>query len=222
MAPLQVIGAGFSRTGTDSLRVALNRLGYRTHHMKELHMKECDPTASNRFREAYLHPEEPVDWDSLYEGYDAACDVPTVCFLPRLLEKYPDAKVILTDRDPDSWYNSVKRTIYNFHQNVPESAPAYVKDAQNMAKIFLDGDFGTEKFLEDPDAMKAKLVKNSEWVKANVPADRLLVIKVGEGNYQDLCSFLGKDILDEPYPNGNNADDVINFIEDAYAGKASQ
>lgn len=130
--------------------------------------------------------------------------------------------MILTERDPDSWYTSVKNTIYNFHQDVPDNAPAYVKDAQNMAKIFLDGDFGTKKFLEDPDAMKAKLVKNSEWVKANVPADRLLVIKVGVGNYPDLCAFLGKDLIDEPYPNGNNTNDVINFIENAYAGRATR
>ncbi|KAI7897817.1 uncharacterized protein BX663DRAFT_526980, partial [Cokeromyces recurvatus] len=108
MAPLEVIGAGFGRTGTDSLRAALNMLGYKTHHMKcFFEDPELDP---DLFYDAYFH-RETADWDQLYKDYNAAVDWPTVEFYKELLKKYPKAKVLLTIRSADSWYNSVKNTI---------------------------------------------------------------------------------------------------------------
>ena len=57
------------------------------------------------FTEAYDHPEtqDEVDWGYLYDGFDAALDWPTCSFVVPLMKKYPDAKLILTVRDPDSW-----------------------------------------------------------------------------------------------------------------------
>lgn len=132
---------------------------------------------------------------------------PTICLLDRLLKDFPNVKVILTERDPESWYNSVKTTIWpiQFKVKEVEGVPQNLLDSQTMAgTIFLDGDYGSDKFL-DKEAMKAKFVKHYEWVKANVPPERLLVFKLGEANYKDLCAFLGKDEIDEPYPKTNSA-----------------
>ena len=106
--PLKVIGAGFGRTGTSSLKRALEDLGFGPcHHMTEL----------------LAHPEQlpvweaaiaghAVDWDALFREYQAAVDWPAAAFYAPLLERYPDARVILTVRDAERWYDSARNTIY--------------------------------------------------------------------------------------------------------------
>ncbi|KAI9491218.1 P-loop containing nucleoside triphosphate hydrolase protein [Zychaea mexicana] len=204
MAPLEVIGAGVSRSGTDSLRTALNMLGYNTHHMRS--MFECD-RKPEVFEEAYLHPEKPVDWDELYEGFSAAVDCPTISFLDRLFDYYPNVKVILTKRDPDSWYKSVLNTIYNFHDKLPENPKDYAIRNRKMTKtIFLQGAFmDLQKFKDEPEVMKARYEAHNAWVLENVPADRLLVLDLRDGiTWEKICPFLGKPIPNEPYPHVND------------------
>ncbi|KAI8146476.1 P-loop containing nucleoside triphosphate hydrolase protein [Fennellomyces sp. T-0311] len=199
MAPLKVIGASFGRTGTDSFRIALNKLGYNTHHMRSMHEPNAQPEL---FTKAYLHPEEPVDWDQIYEGYDAACDWPTVSFLEPLLKKYPDAKVILTVRDPDSWYKSVMNTVYKIHSTMKVHTEGKMKfNAEMIETIVLDGAFGNDD-INNAEAMKAKFIEHIAWVKKHVPADRLLVLELGEG-WDRLCKFLDKPVPNEPYPHAN-------------------
>ncbi|KAI9491226.1 P-loop containing nucleoside triphosphate hydrolase protein [Zychaea mexicana] len=208
MAPLEVIGAGMSRTGTDSLRTALNMLGYNTHHMRSMY--ECD-RKPEVFEEAYLHPEKPVDWDELYEGFSAAADCPTISFLDRLFDYYPNAKVILTKRDPDSWYKSVLNTIYKFRDELPENAKDYAIRSRRMFKtIFLQGAFiDGQKFEDEPEVMKARYEAHNAWVLENVPADRLLVLDLQDGiTWEKICPFLGKPIPDESYPHVNDTKSV--------------
>ncbi|ORY95845.1 P-loop containing nucleoside triphosphate hydrolase protein [Syncephalastrum racemosum] len=215
MAPLKVIGAGFSRTGTDSLRAALNNLGFTTMHMREL--LDRDHGTSQMFLDAYQHPEKPVDWDLLYEGYDAAVDLPTYLLLDRLLEVYPDAKVVLTERDADSWYHSFNNTILKMVPNIPADTPQHIRDTQNMALgTILDG-VPYDGIAVDEKVFKAKYTKHYEWVKANVPPERLLVFKQGHANYPELCAFLGiKDVPDEPFPFINKSQVMQNYIQDVY------
>ena len=105
---LKVIGAGFGRTGTKSLKQALEDLGFGPcYHMVE----------------AFAHPEhvpvweaaaqgEPVEWEDIFRGYQSAVDWPAAAFYAQLMARYPDARVILTVRDPDRWYESVLNTLY--------------------------------------------------------------------------------------------------------------
>ncbi|KAI8877192.1 hypothetical protein K501DRAFT_337602, partial [Backusella circina FSU 941] len=194
MAPLQVIGAGFGRTGTDSLREALNILGYNTHHMKSMFM---DPEQNyDDFYNAYINKD--ADWDKIYNKYDAAVDWPTCTFYKELMEKYPEAKVVLTVRSAESWYKSCAKTIHpraidpNFHT---ESA----KKFKRMAKtIILDGALNDPVAFADEENIKSLFNNHNEEVKHYVPADRLYVMELGEG-WNGLCKFLNKDVPEVPY-----------------------
>ena len=113
--PLKVIGAGFGRTGTLSLKVALEQLGFtKCYHMTEVfakpdHVKLWDAAARG----------EPVDWEALFRGYQATVDWPGCNFYQEYIRLYPEAKVILTLRDPDRWYDSARQTIYQQQQAFP-------------------------------------------------------------------------------------------------------
>src|SRR5215212_7838314 len=114
---LEVIGAGFGRTGTMSLKVALEQLGYGPcYHMVELFEH---PDHVERW-EAAVRGEEPVDWEEVFAGYRATVDWPGAAFYKELSERYPEAKVILTVRDPDRWYESARNTIFTL-QDVASS-----------------------------------------------------------------------------------------------------
>src|SRR3954451_16498267 len=106
---LTVMGAGFGRTGTLSLKAALEELGLGPcYHMREaIQHPDHVPTWESAARG------EPVDWDRFLGGYRATVDWPGAAFYEQLSEKYPDARVILTVRDPDRWYDSASATIYD-------------------------------------------------------------------------------------------------------------
>jgi hypothetical protein len=105
---VKLIGAGFGRTGTMSLKIALETLGFSPcYHMTEV----------------FAHPEhrgfwisawrgDPADWDGVLGEYEAAVDWPACTFYEELMKRHPDAKVILSVREPERWYESVRNTIY--------------------------------------------------------------------------------------------------------------
>ncbi|KAI9265014.1 P-loop containing nucleoside triphosphate hydrolase protein [Phascolomyces articulosus] len=215
MAPLQVIGASWGRTGTNSLKEALAILGFRTHHMRAMY--ENTESHPDIFKEAYENPNQPVDWDVLYSGFDAAVDWPTVSFLDRLIKYYPDAKIILTLRDTESWYASFKNTIVRVLES--DISPADTSNNALLAKqvremvrtLILDGLFKdpernkTRKALNDyeEDMIKEKYEAHIEWVKQNVPSERLFIMELGE-EWDRLCNFLNKSVpKDIPYPHTN-------------------
>ena len=113
--PLKVIGAGLGRTGTMSLKVALEGLGFdRCYHMVEVlahpeHVRVWDAASRG----------EPVDWEALFRGYRATVDYPGCNFYQEYLRLYPEAKVILTVRDPGRWYDSARQTIYQASRAFP-------------------------------------------------------------------------------------------------------
>lgn len=105
--PLEVIGAGWGRTGTLSLKFALEKLGYPTHHMFEVFQH---PEHSAVFTAAARG--EPVDWETVFGDYRAMVDWPGCAFWRDLMRVYPDAKVLLSVRDPEKWFESYRATIY--------------------------------------------------------------------------------------------------------------
>ena len=115
---IKVIGAGFGRTGTDSLREALNDLGYKCYHMHELKQYMGDPSNDDKILyEIVFKNNAKGDWDKLYKprNYSANVDFPTSRYYFEMLKQYPNAKVILTVRDANRWYDSVKGSIYLWH-----------------------------------------------------------------------------------------------------------
>ncbi|CAO3625030.1 unnamed protein product [Mucor fragilis] len=204
MASLEIIGAGFGRTGTDSLRTALNMLGYKTHHMKSFR-EDPDLNDPDDFYNAY-NDREHANWDHIYRGYTAAVDWPTAAFWRDLHAKYPNAKIILTVRDADSWYASAKNTIasYQQHSNSPvdPNHPRFKMTRMAQATC-LDGRLKDAEAFSRQEEMKKLFLDHNEEVKRVVPADQLLVMELGEG-WGKLCAFLGKDVPNVPYPNVNS------------------
>ncbi|KAI8066491.1 P-loop containing nucleoside triphosphate hydrolase protein [Gongronella butleri] len=210
---LEVIGAGFGRTGTHSLHLALNKLGYKTHHMVEL---LGDPTQDpSVWSHAYDHPNSPdTDWERVYGNYTAAVDFPTCTFYKELSEVYPDAKIILTVRSAESWYKSMSNTIF---KSIKERKAAMKEGAvfeghagevmKMMGKTAVGGAFfGDTAKLDDAEAVMKLFNDHIEEVKRTIPAERLLVLELGSG-WEPLCNFLGKPIPDEEYPRSNSSDE---------------
>jgi hypothetical protein len=193
---LQVVGAGFGRTGTNSLKLALETLlGAPCYHMREVFEH---PEHVLRWRAATRG--EPVDWDGLFDGYAAAVDWPAAAFWRELAGAYPDAVVLLSLRDsPDAWWRSARATIFDTMRAEPPPEAglgewgAMVRDL--MATRF------TPDFL-DEQAAKATYERLIAEVRAGVPAERLVEWRPGDG-WAPLCDALGLPVPDMPFPHTN-------------------
>ena len=202
---LRVIGAGFGRTGTLSLKVALEKLGFGPcHHMKEV-MKNQDQTGW--FHRASKG--EKVDWHKVFEEYQSAVDWPAVAYYQELADEFPNAKIVLGIRDTDAWYQSVKGTIYTVIPNFPQwirlVLPRANKVLDMINRTIWIGEFSGR--FEDKEFAVDVFKKHIELVKTVFPEERLLVHSAKDG-WQPLCDFLGVPVPDEPYPWLNES---INF-----------
>jgi hypothetical protein len=172
---------------------------------------DCKP-----FKEAHRNP-EAVDWDKVYDGFDAAVDWPTCTFYKELMVKYPDAKVLLTVRTPESWYASICKTIVPMARRYKEIKSERAKDIADMAsEVVMNGILTDEEKIKDEKAIQKLFTDHVEEVKRHVPSDRLLVMELGEG-WDRLCQFLGKEVPKVPYPKTNSTasfqDRVSNYFE---------
>lgn len=199
---LEVIGAGFGRTGTNSLRLALERLGFGPcHHMFEV---RDNPEQLPAWEAAARG--EAVNWDAMFEGYRAQVDWPGAAYWRQLADFYPDAKVILSVRDPHAWFNSVQATIGPFMTTMRgRHDSAHMNAISEMCGQFIVQDiFGGR--LEDRNHAIAVFEAHVAEVKATISAERLLVYETGSG-WGPLCVFLGVPEPDEPYPLTNSTKD---------------
>lgn len=210
---MKVIGAGFGRTGTLSLQHALCKLGLRPcYHMTEL---MNHPEQVSYWQAAAAG--KPVDWRGLFQGYQAGVDFPVSIVYRELLDVYPDAKVILTVRDPDKWYESTLSTIYrSSYPPVGAQLGAMLRFpfSPRLRQLFpiakfIDGFiwkglFGG-RFLEKSYALEV-YQRHIESVKEYVPKDKLLVFEAKDG-WQPLCRFLELPVPNEPFPHVNSKDD---------------
>lgn len=205
---LEVIGAGFGRTGTFSLKVALERLGFGPcHHMLALLDK---PDEVRLWRKAARG--ESVDWDEVYRGYRSTVDWPGARFWRELAEHYPAAKVILSTRDPEHWYDSVLGTIH--HAATDDSAlisPVLAEMRAMSREVVWDGLF--EGRFTDRDHALRIFNDHIEAVRGRLPADRLLVFEVAQG-WEPLCEFLGTPVPDEPFPNRNRREEFGSLLRE--------
>ena len=204
---IKVIGAGFGRTGTTSLKSALEQLGFRDCY----HMSECfkHPSHTPSWEDAVAG--RPVDWEAVFEGYQATVDWPGCSFYQELMEAYPDAKVLLSVRDPDRWYVSMLTTIYRVPQSLLFSllGPTlpFIRGLYRMVNAAVwDGTFGGR--FEDREHAIGIFERHNEEVKKHVPADRLLVYDVKQG-WEPLCHFLDVPVpIDKAFPHLNDAKQI--------------
>ena len=210
---MKVIGAGFGRTGTWSLKAALETLGFGPcYHMTEVF---AHPEHADFWTSAWRN--EPVDWEGVLGSYESTVDWPACTFYEELLERHPDAKVLLSVRDPDPWYESTRSTIYELSMLIEESTMSrwisglisllifggFAGGRSGMAnEIIWKGTFDDR--FEDKEYAIEVFERHNEEVKRRVPPDRLLVYEVKEG-WGPLCEFLGVPEPDEPFPRLNDA-----------------
>ena len=193
---LKVIGAGVGRTGTYSLKLAINHLGLGPcHHMEEvLHNQPVQVPLW-----AAAAKGQP-DWESIYKGYESAVDWPTARFYRELIATYPSAKFILTDRSSESWVASFSGTIYKLLAE-RDQAPAELQAWLDMGSEVIAGT-GFPDGLDDAGLLRAFNAHN-DAVKGAIPAEQLLVYQVKEG-WEPLCTFLGAPVPAEPFPRTND------------------
>jgi len=207
---LQVIGAGFGRTGTASLQAALNKLGFSPcYHMKDVMEKEGHIEFWHNAKCS-----DVVDWENFFQGYQATVDWPSTFFYKELMAAYPDAKVILTTRDPERWYTSSYDTIYQ-DQLHPEMFEEYgwpIELDTMLKAVVWQGTF-QDKF-EDKDYAIECFLRHNEEVKQFVPSERLLIYEVNEG-WEPLCNFLNVlSLPDEPFPHANSTENYSSHFTD--------
>jgi Sulfotransferase domain len=202
---LQVIGAGFGRTGTLSLKAALEMLGFAPcYHMMEV----------------FAHPEhalfwddatqgKPTDWKGFLAPYRAAADWPVCHFWRELHAAFPDAKMLLTERDPERWYESISQTIFMLMQNIPKISGDPKREAHGrMVRRIIDeqtfhGDYSKENAI-------AVYKAHNEAVKRAL-GSKLLVYDVTQG-WEPLCRHLGVPVPQAEFPRINTTEDFLSRI----------
>ncbi|PTB67733.1 hypothetical protein BBK36DRAFT_1115997 [Trichoderma citrinoviride] len=215
VVPMKVLILGLGRTGTASMRAAMKQLGY----VDTYHMMNCsieNPPDALMWMDALCakydgkgKPFTREDWDQLLGTCQAVCDWPAVAFAEDLIKAYPEAKVILTNRDVDSWHASTMKTVYwratdpelRWLSNFDWAASMYYPMLSKFFEAFFEGDF--------PNRGKDVFRKHYEHVRSLVPKERLLEYKVTDG-WGPLCEFLGDPIPKEcPFPNVNDNSDFV-------------
>jgi hypothetical protein len=204
--PISVIGAGFGRTGTLSLKLALEALGFGPcYHMIEVFK---DPNAPGYWEAAA--DKRPVDWEQVFAGYGSTVDWPSATFYAELAEAYPEAKVILTLRDPESWFASTQATIFRDFAG-SDSGQVLDEPWARMAMKVIGDLF--ERRMHDKDRLIEVFEQHNATVQRVIPPERLLVYQVTEG-WAPLCGFLGVPVPDAPMPQANSTEEFQTRIAD--------
>jgi hypothetical protein len=198
---LRVVGAGLGRTGTHSLKLALEQLlGGPCYHMSELIDREDDTAVW-----AAATRGEDVDWVGFLSGFEATVDWPACAFWEPIARAHPDSIVLLSMREsPEAWWKSVERTIVQALQRpVPDDDEAWT-ERRRMVIAMVESTFTPD--WRDRDAALAAYDRHNERVRAAVPADRLVEYRAGDG-WEPLCTALGLEIPEAPFPHTNTTAD---------------
>jgi len=195
---LQVVGAGLGRTGTVSLKAALERLlGAPCYHMVEVfaHLDHV-PVWHAAVRR------EPVDWEALLGGYRAAVDWPAAAFWRELGEAYPGAIVLLSVRDDaETWWRSADRTVFAaMRRPPPPELESWFEMVSDLWRATMAEDW------DDREVAMAAYERHNAEVRAAVPPERLVQWRPGDG-WGPLCEALGVPVPDEPFPHENTTAD---------------
>lgn len=212
---LKVIATGLPRTGTSSLKVALQTLGFGPcQHMDNLFNA---PHLVDQWIE--LFETGTTDFKLLFADFQSITDFPGCLNYRQLLEAYPDAKVILNRRDPESWYESLLKTVYAVVPKTPETKAILqakgnldakfkgVQKGMALVEVYLLNRFFDGDFLNKEQAIKRYLQHEAE-VRAFVPANQLLELPLGAG-WEPLCDFLDVSVPAEEYPYKNKRHDFL-------------
>jgi hypothetical protein len=198
---LAVVGAGVGRTGTHSLKVALEQLlDAPCHHMVEM---LGDPAQTPGWIDAIEG--RAVDWSAMLARYRALVDWPGASFWPELSAANPDALVLLSVRDPEGWYRSASNTIFASFDRMPPELTPWMDEVRKLLH-----DRFSDRF-DDPTAMMDAFVRHNDAVRTEIPASRLLEWTPGDG-WEPICDRLGVPVPAEPFPVTNTTDEFREMI----------
>ena len=202
---MKLIGAGFGRMGTMSIKAALEQIGYGPcFHMIDVIR---DPSLLPPWKAAA--DGEPVDWVEALDGWESTIDWPGCNYWREHHEIWPDIPVLLNNRDREAWYKSTYNSIWEAKEramrgelagNTENPPPPEVMAM--VAKTVWDGSFDGQ-FTDKEYAFK-KLDEHYDAVRATIPKDQLLEFDVTQEGWDPLCSFLGIDVPDTPFPHLND------------------
>jgi hypothetical protein len=198
---LAVVGAGFGRTGTKSLKLALEQLGFGPcHHMFEV----FDHPEQLPFWKAAARGDLP-DWDAVFADYNSCADWPSARYWREITAHYPDAKVVLSLRPADQWIKSIHATILPAMLDRGDHISEETRAKKEMAyEIVIEQTFGGR--LDDADHAMAVFNAHNEEVQRTISRDRLLTYTVAEG-WAPLCDFLGVAVPETPFPRTNTTEE---------------
>ena len=196
---LEIIGPGFGRTGTHSLKLALEQLGFGpAHHMYEVR----DHPEQLAAWEAVARGES-VDWDEVFRGYRSQVDWPGARVWRELARHWPGAKVILTVRDPDAWFDSVQATIAGFLALRGQLPDAHANAIATMVQTLVAEQVFDDRLTDRAHATRV-FRDHIAAVQAEIAPERLLMFDVRDG-WEPLCGFLGVPVPETPYPQTNSS-----------------
>ena len=196
---LRLIGVGFGRTGTTSTKLALETLGIAPcHHMSVLVGNQA---LSQKWYDVAFKGKR--NWDDVFAGFQATLDWPAVSYWRELAAHYPQAKLLLTVRDPESWYASMVKTVLpQMEKPLGREGSAMWLRRLTSIKLIRDGTFAARGLYDKEYTIRCFEKHNAE-VQEAFGNDRLLVWQVRDG-WEPLCNFLGVPIPDKPFPRSNS------------------
>ena len=210
---LSVVGAGFGRTGTMSIKMALEHLGLGPcHHMEEVF---ANPAQLPNWQAAA--DGQQVDWDNVFSGYNSAVDWPSAHYWRELADFYPNSRILLSVRPAERWWASFSGTIkkiLEIKDTIPEEYPRSVADMGY--KIIAQQTFASA--MDDKTTVLSAYQKRIDDVKQVIPADRLLIFDVSDG-WAPLCNFLNLPVPDSDFPRSNSKGE---FWESFGGGSSSE
>ncbi|EUC49787.1 hypothetical protein COCMIDRAFT_32804 [Bipolaris oryzae ATCC 44560] len=222
---LKVLSLGMTRTGSASITQALEMLGYQgVHHgiqalnsplEWQLFNKACDsffpilPTYTGA-------PFTRADWDIVFGPYEAVTDLGSF-FAPQLIEAYPEAKVILVERDIDAWYDSMEEAIFSTTWGLRADliinvlGPLYGLTGGKTIRKMMLGYYGVRNVHDMRRVAKDRYKQHYAEIRAAVPKERLLEFRLEDG-WEPLCEFLDKDVPGAPFPTKNKRGEHVKRV----------
>jgi Sulfotransferase domain len=216
--PMKLIGAGMPRTGTLTQKLALEMLGFGPcYHMVDV-LADLDQAG---LWDRALDGEGP--WQEIFANFNSTVDWPGGYFYRDLMDVYPEAKVLLSVREPEAWESSMRQTVWAVRHGeslirLLSSAQAHVnpqwKGFLNMIdRLVWEGRGTFASGHAEPQQLIDTMNRHNEEVKRNVPSERLLVWSVTEG-WEPLCDFLEVPVPQESFPHINDRTEFLNRVID--------
>jgi hypothetical protein len=198
------------------MQAALDILGIPCWHSYFLFSNVADCALWSEALDAKFHNKGTTftrkEWDQVLGSWGGATDAPVIAFAHELQECYPEAKVLLVERDTEKWYKSFNDTVIANSWNpvllaLTRLDPWLVGPMGTMHHKWIRGWMGATSKKEMQEKARPFYEAYNAHVKAITPEGKLLVYELGSG-WEPLCEFLGKPVPEVPFPKVNETEQL--------------